>query len=203
MVMRLQELHPSAVHYPIALLPVSLAADALGLLTRNRSLLEVGRLTMPAAAASAAVAGVLGLIAQEVVRTDEEGAEMLVTHRTLNLGLIGMAAAMAAKRVRAKKPTMPYLAVGAAGVGAMIYSAYLGGQMVYDRGVGVRTAGGLREEVAPPLTHPREASVMSARHIVQGARHAAEETWGGQLVPTLVPDRAPAERRGGGGPEQT
>jgi uncharacterized membrane protein len=104
MAMRLQELHPSAVHYPIALLPVSLAADALGLLTGNRSLLEVGRLTMPAAAVSAAVAGVLGLIAQEVVDTDEEGAAMLATHRTLNLALIGVAGAMAMKRFGQKKP---------------------------------------------------------------------------------------------------
>src|SRR5690606_10448007 len=149
MAMRLQELHPSSVHYPIALLPVSLAADALGLLTHNRRLLEVGRLTMPLAAASAAVAGVLGLIAQEVVQTDEEGADMLVTHRTLNLGLIGIAAGMAVKRLGEKKPDVGYLAVGAVGLGAMIYSAYLGGQMVYDRGVGVRTAGGLREDLAP------------------------------------------------------
>jgi uncharacterized membrane protein len=192
MVMRLQELHPSSVHYPIALLPVSLAADALGLLTRSRSLLEVGRLTMPVAAASAALAGVFGLIAQEVVQTDDEAAEMLATHRTLNLGLIGLAGAMAVKRVGVKKPGLGYLAVGAAGLGAMIYSAYLGGQMVYDRGVGVRKAGGLREEVAPPLTHPREAAAMSARHIAQGARHAAEDTLSGQLVPTLVPDRVPA-----------
>src|SRR5690606_11711924 len=101
MVMRLQELHPSMVHYPIALLPVSLVADALGLLTRNRSLLEVGRLTMPVAAVSAAVAGVLGLIAQESVELDDEAMDMLISHRTLNLGLIGLGAAMAVKRMSA------------------------------------------------------------------------------------------------------
>lgn len=196
MAMRLQELHPSVVHYPIALLPVSLAADALGLLTRNRSLLELGRLTMPIAAASAAVAGVFGLIAQEVIDTDEEGMDMLITHRTLNLGLIGMAAAMAARRVTEKEPSPGYLAAGAAGVAAMIYSAYLGGQMVYDRGVGVRTAGGLREEVAPPLTQPGRAAAMSARHVAAGARHAVEESMTGDLVPTLIHVRGP---RGNGG----
>jgi uncharacterized membrane protein len=189
MAMRLQELHPSVVHYPIALLPVSLAADALGLITGNRSLLEVGRLTMPVAAASAAVAGVFGLIAQEVVETDEESAEMLVTHRTLNLTLIGLAGAMAMKRFGRREPAPGYLAVGALGLGAMIYSAYLGGQMVYDRGVGVRSAGGLREEVAPPLTEPARATRMSARHVATGARHAVEESLSGQLVPTLVPER--------------
>jgi len=193
MAMRIQELHPAAVHYPIALLPVSIAADTLGLLTRNRGLLEVGRLTMPVAAVSAAFAGVLGLIAQEAVQTDEEGAAMLATHRTLNLGLIGAAAAMAIKRVGQRKPHPAYLAVGAMGIVAMIYSAYLGGQMVYDKGVGVRTAGGLREEDAPPLTRPREATVTSARHVARGARHAVEESLEGQLVPAMLPDRRRAE----------
>lgn len=184
--MHLQELHPSSVHYPIALLPLSIAADAIGVITDNRSLLEVGRITMPIAAASAAVAGVLGLIAQEVVETDEAGMEMLITHRTLNLGLLGVAAAMAVHRIGRKKPGPGYLMAGAAGIGAMIYSAYLGGQMVYDRGVGVRTAGGLREEVAPPVRRVREATAQSAKHVVSGARHAAEETLSGELVPRLT-----------------
>src|SRR5690554_6378838 len=104
MAMRIQELHSAAVHYPIALLPVSIATDTLGLLTRNRGCVEVGRLTMPLAAVSAAIAGVLGLIAQEAVLTDEEGAAMLSNHRTLNLCFISDAAAMAIKRVGQRKP---------------------------------------------------------------------------------------------------
>jgi hypothetical protein len=79
--------------------------------------------------------------------------------------------------------------MGAIGLGAMIYSAYLGGQMVYDRGVGVRAAGGLHEEVAPPLTEPGRAARMSARHIATGARHAVKDSMAGQLVPTLMPER--------------
>ncbi len=178
MAMHLQELHPAAVHYPIALLPLSVAADALGLMTGNRSLLEVGRLTIPVAAASAAVAGVLGLVAQEVVRTDEESNEMLIMHRNLNLGLLGVATAMALKRFRQDKPDVGYLAIGAAGIGAMVYSAYLGGQMVYDRGVGVRPADGLLESEAPPITRPREAALATARHLVEGARHAVMDPIG-------------------------
>jgi uncharacterized membrane protein len=187
MAMRLQELHPATVHFPIALLPLSLGADVLGLLTRNRGLMEVGRLTMPIAAAASAVAGVLGLIAQEVVRTDDEAGDMLITHRTLNLGLIAMAGTMAVKRFGEKKPDVGYLAVGAVGLGAMFYSAYLGGQMVYDRGVGVAIAGGLRQEIAPPLTRPRDAATMSAKHIVRGAQRTVQELAAGQIAPNLVP----------------
>lgn len=186
MAMRLQELHPSVVHFPITLLPLSLGADALGRITRSRSLMEIGRMTMPLAAAGAAVAGIFGLIAQEAVRTDEEGAEMLATHRTLNMGLMAMTAAMAVKRFGQKKPDDGYLAVGAAGLAAMFYSAYLGGQMVYDRGVGVLRSGGVREEMAPPLTRPMDATVMSAKHVVRGAQHAVQDMASGQIAPTLV-----------------
>lgn len=183
--MRLQELHPSSVHYPIALLPLSVAADAIGTITDNKALLEVGRITMPVAAASAAVAGVLGLIAQEVVETDDEGMDMLVTHRTVNIGLLGVASAMAVYRLGRQRPGVGYLLTGAAGIGAMIYSAYLGGQMVYDRGVGVRAAGGVREEAAPPVHHVLEATRQSARHLVSGVRNTAKETMAGELVPAL------------------
>jgi uncharacterized membrane protein len=43
MAMRLQELHPSIVHFPIALLPTALAADALGPLSGSETLMEMGR----------------------------------------------------------------------------------------------------------------------------------------------------------------
>lgn len=189
MAMHLQELHPSSVHYPIALLPLSVAADAIGTLTGNRTLLDIGRLTIPIAAASAAVAGVLGLIAQEVVETDDEGMEMLVTHRTLNIGLLGVATAMAVYRAGRDRPGVGYLLTGAAGIGAMAYSAYLGGQMVYDRGVGVRTAGGLREEVAPPVRHILDAARQSARHVASGVRNTVEESMAGEFVPRLTSGR--------------
>lgn len=65
MSMRLHEIHPATVHAPITLLPLSLAADALGRLTRSDDLLELGRRTMPLAAAGAVVAGLAGLVAQE------------------------------------------------------------------------------------------------------------------------------------------
>ena len=108
MAMRLQELHPAVVHFPIAFLPLSLGTDVLGRLTGNRSLLEIGRMTMPLAAAGAAVAGIFGLVAQEVVRTDDEGAEMLATHRTLDRGVIALTAAMAVKRFGQRKPDDGY-----------------------------------------------------------------------------------------------
>ena len=95
MSMRLQELHPALVHYPIAPLPVALAADALGRATGSEVLLEIGKRGMALAAGSAAISAVAGLIAQETVRTDEVSHDLLVTHRTLNVGLVGLTTARA------------------------------------------------------------------------------------------------------------
>lgn len=177
MSMRLQEVHPSLVHYPLALLPTSLAADALGRLTGSRALLQLGRQTMPLAAGSALVAGVFGLVAQETVRTDEHTRELLVQHRNLNLGLIGLTAALAVKRMRSRKPSRGYLALGAGGIAAMFYSAYLGGHMVYEHGLGVSKAGGLREEQAPKLT-PEQAGEVARKtveHVRSGVRHTLQD----------------------------
>jgi uncharacterized membrane protein len=173
MSMRLQEIHPALVHYPLALLPAALTADALGRVTGSEGLLDLGRRLMPVAAASALAAGIFGLVAQESVRTDGTTSEMLATHRTLNLGLIGLAAVMAAKRWGESRPSLRYLALGAGGLAVMSYSAYLGGNMVYEHGVGVSSAGGLLESEAPEITTHNlgEVADVTADHIRTGIQH--------------------------------
>ncbi|HWC55794.1 MAG TPA: DUF2231 domain-containing protein, partial [Sphingomicrobium sp.] len=70
MAMKLHELHPSLVHFPLALLPLSIGADLLGRVTGSESLLDLGRRTMPLAAAGGLVAGVAGLMAQTEVKAE-------------------------------------------------------------------------------------------------------------------------------------
>lgn len=188
MSMRLQEVHPALVHFPIALLPLSIMADALGRATGSRSLLELGRLTMPVAAASAALAGIFGLVSQQVVELDDETTDLLITHRNLNLGAIVLTAAMAATRLRTRRPSLGYLAAGLAGMATVSYSAYLGGHMVYEHGVGVSEAGGLKEESAPPLL-PRtaaDATRLTGKHIRDGAAVTAQEFAEGKVAPWLT-----------------
>jgi uncharacterized membrane protein len=193
MSMRLQEIHPALVHFPIALLPTSIMADALGRATGNRSLLELGRLTMPVAAASAALAGIFGLVSQQAVELDDETTDLLITHRNLNLGAIALTAVMAATRMRARRPSLGYLAAGLAGMATVTYSAYLGGHMVYEHGVGVSEAGGLNEEMAPPLL-PRTAGAatrLTGKHIRDGVAITAREFGEGRIAPWItrgVPD---------------
>lgn len=188
MPMRLQELHPSLVHFPIALLPVALGADALGRLTGNETLLEVGKKGIALAAASGVVAGAAGFIAQQTVNLDDHTTDMLITHRDLNVGVVGLTALMAGWRAKRRRPTLGYLAAGLAGIGVVTYSAYLGGKMVYGHGVGVEPADGVRKDAAPLLDreHAEEATRLSARHLWEGLQVTAQEMSEGKIVPLLT-----------------
>lgn len=206
MAMRLQELHPALVHFPIALLPLAVGADLLGRATGNEALLRTGQRVMPLAAGAAAIAAVLGLVAQQEVNAEGEAHDLLVTHRTLNLGLLGVAAAMAWWRSSHDRPSAAYLALGLAGLGVMNYSAYLGGHMVYEHGVGVTAAGGVRDGGAPELSAGRapEVARTALSDLREGAAHAVEHLRKGDLVPALTGRAeaghggAPASRRDDG-----
>lgn len=88
MTIRIREIHPVLVHFPIALLPLALAADWVGRLVRRPALMELGKKLMPAAAASAALSGAAGLVAQSAVKAEGPAHDLLVTHRNLNIGLL-------------------------------------------------------------------------------------------------------------------
>lgn len=198
MAMRLQELHPALVHYPLALLPATLGADAVGRITGNRFLLEVGRRGMPLAAGSAVVAGLAGLIAQEAVEVREEAHPTLTTHRNLNLGLTALTLVLANKRLHRTRPSWVYLLAGAAGLGVMAYSAYLGGHMVYAQGVGVKPAGGIKEGEAPEIRadNAGEVARLAAHHLEHGARHAWKHLREGEVAPTLTADHGKDQSHG-------
>lgn len=189
MPMKLHEVHPALVHFPLTLLPLSVGADLLGRLTGSERLLEMGRRMMPVAAASGLVAGAAGLMAQTEVEAEGKALDMLKTHRTLNLGLVAMAGAMTAYRSRTEKPGIGYLAVGLAGLAALTYSAYLGGAMVYHDGVGVEAADGLRKEPAvPELSHKQAKRALrtAATDVAKGIQLTVEESAKGDLVPVLT-----------------
>jgi uncharacterized membrane protein len=197
MTLRLQEIHPSLVHFPIALFPDSIGADAVGRATGNRGLLETARHTIELAAVGAALAGVSGLVAQEEVNVEGETMDMLITHRNLNIAATLVMGALALWRSRRYRPSLGYLGLGLAGVGALTYSAYLGGSLVYKHGVGVKRAGGQHRENPPELGETGESAAFAkdaAVDLVHGVKHLGKETVEGKIVPSLT---AGARRRSG------
>jgi uncharacterized membrane protein len=174
---RLNELHPSLVHFPIALMPVAIGADLLARVTGSRRLADLGRMLMPVAAASAAVSAAAGLVAAVEANAQGKAGDILVTHRNINLSLTAVTAAMAVWRLREDEVGPGYLALGVAGLGAMGYSAYLGGKMTYEHGIGVKPADGLRDGDSPEL---------APGHLTEAARRAADDLKAS--IPPLVAD---------------
>ena len=186
--MRLHEIHPAIVHFPIALLPTALGADALGRASGNAALMGMGRRAMALTAVSAAISGVAGLIAQEEVRAEGRARDLLITHRNLNIVFTTKTAALALKRSRRSRPSRGYLAVGLAALGLVSYTGYIGSHMVYEYGVGVKEAGGIPEGASPELEPGNMGDVArrAAGDIRQGLARAAQEIANGELVPALT-----------------
>jgi uncharacterized membrane protein len=184
--LRLHEVHPSVVHFPLAMVPLTLALDAIGWLTDRPAFCDTARALMPVAAGSAMVAGAAGLLAQESVRAEGKAHDLLVTHRNLNLGLTAAVTGLAAMRMRRSEPTAAYLLTGLLGVVGMMYTAYLGGKMVYARRVGVEPDG-VRPGESPPigLRNLGRVARTSARHVKDGVEHIAQDTRRGELAPAL------------------
>lgn len=190
MSVRLQEVHPSLVHYPIALLPLAIGADLAGRLTHSRQLLQVGKWAMAFTAGAAALTAASGLVAQQEVNVEGHALDVLITHRNLNLAVTGAAALMAARRFSERRPGAGYLAAGLAAIGAVAYSAYLGGHMVYELGVGVKAAGGTNPKGVPKLAGGQmaHAARVAGRDLVEGARTTVTELREGKLVPAMSHD---------------
>ncbi|QDG53516.1 DUF2231 domain-containing protein [Persicimonas caeni] len=193
MAYRLHEVHPSLVHYPLTLLPISVGADLVGTLTGSDKLKEIGRLSMAAGAVSALFAGLAGLVAQEEVDLDNEEAHgMLTSHRNLNLGLMAGSALMAWQRSRSE-PGPGYLAAGVGSIAGLMWSAYLGGKLVYKHGAGVERAGGVLEGESPEFRRGQTADLFrkTGRHLKVGSSHTVEHLKEGEIAPVM------RERRGG------
>lgn len=188
MAIGLQEMHPALVHFPIALLPLAVGADAVGSVTGNESAFSFGQKAICVAAAGAVASAVTGLIAGEEVNVEGSSQDMLMTHRNMNfiatLAVIGMAI----WRIKHRKPNAAYLGVGAAGVGILAYTAFLGGKLVYDVGVGVEPAHGVYRPDAPTLKSGHIALFIktAGTDLVHGVKHMVEEAAKGELAPTVM-----------------
>jgi uncharacterized membrane protein len=188
MAVRLQQMHPALVHFPIAVLPLAVGADLLGCMTGSKSLLSFGQKAICVAAAGAVASAVTGLIAGEEVNVKDASQDILMTHRNLNFVATVVASCMAVWRAQHRRPTALYLGAGAAGIGVVTYTAYLGGKLVYDIGVGVEPAHGVYRADAPVLKTGQIGAFFrtAGTDLVHGVQHMIEELRAGKFVPTIV-----------------
>jgi uncharacterized membrane protein len=198
MALRLQELHPTLVHLPLAFLPLAVGSEILGALTGRPAFRTFGRRAITVAAVGAAASAITGLIAGEEVNVEGESRDMLMTHRNLNVTATMVAIAMALWRRRVEKADLAYLATGLAGIGVVSYTAYIGGQLVYEHGVGVDPAKGVWRPDAPQLKRAQLGRFVhdAAVDVWHGIRHMGQELRQGKIVPALTRHTSPPAATG-------
>jgi uncharacterized membrane protein len=168
--MRVHELHAAAVHAPLVLVPTAAAIDLAAALSGDRRVARVGRTFWWLGTGSGVLAGVAGLAASQEVRAeDPETTDMMWLHGVGNFALLLGAFGIATWRSR-KPPSVAQATLGLLASAASGYTAYLGGKMVYERGVGVLpmpryTGAGVQD--SPPVLS-RTAPLALLRDAVRG-----------------------------------
>lgn len=135
--MLLHELHPAVVHVPLALLPTAAVADLIAVTTGDRAWAKVARRVWVAGTLGGVFAGVAGLAASQEVRMDSPRArDMTFLHGVGNAVILMGAMGVTAWRLK-REPTVLSTVLGLAACGLAVYTASLGGKMVYELGVGI------------------------------------------------------------------
>ena len=170
--MRLHELHASAVHTPLGLLPTAATFDLAAALSGSRSLARTGATLWWAGSLSAVFAGIAGLAASQEVKAYEKTThDAMLVHGLANTGVTVVALGMSVWRAR-HRPTLLSTLVGFGAVAATFWTAFLGGEIVYARGVGVKPAGGVADS---PELLSREAPARLVRDAARGLGWALRE----------------------------
>jgi uncharacterized membrane protein len=188
--MLLHELHPSVVHAPLALLPTATVADLIALSTGDRAWERVGRRFWVAGSLSALFAGVAGLAASQQVRMREPHARDMVFLHGAGNALITLGALGVALWRQANRPSAAQCALAAGAVGAALYTATLGGKMVYELGVGINAMPA--DQAQGTLKGPALLSPEAPAALVRDA--AAGVRWLLGRVRTLVSGAQPLAR---------
>lgn len=153
-------LHPAIVHFPIALLIVSVVLDALGLLFRQAGLTRAGFATLIAGGLGAGAAALTGP-AEDA--KDAASRTLLAQHELF--ALITVLVSLILIGVRIGNPgglrgtaAFGYLAGGVVLILAVTATGYRGGEMAYGHGVGV-----LQMQGAPASDQPNEVLELWAK----------------------------------------
>ncbi len=138
-------LHMVVVHFPVALLPVSLLCDVLGWIGGSRDLHAVGRWTLWLGAIAAGVAVWTGIDGADDIHAyvTDAAEELMTQHMNLQLGTLGAAVGLSFWRLVVGTPYPErggavYFVIAAAMIVNLLAASDLGGQMVFVHGVAVR-----------------------------------------------------------------
>jgi uncharacterized membrane protein len=163
------ELHPMLVHAPLVLLPITAGVET-GAATSSWpvcvALDRVARRLWWVTAGSALGAGLAGLAASREVRVEDDRAEdAMFVHGLGNFALLLSAFGVATWRT-SHRASLTTAVLGLGAVGASLYTGWLGGNLVYVHGLGVKSSVAGPGDRTPLLS--AEAPVRLAKDAVAG-----------------------------------
>ena len=135
--------HPICVHFATALTIFGLVLDWAGSWRQQGQWQHAGRLSFFAGVVAMGLAVLSGWIEQELPRPasafDAQIQDLLFYHEYLGYGLLGvfLVLAIARSRIRARLPAV-FVILSVLGLAGLVVQGYLGGEMVYRYGAGVR-----------------------------------------------------------------
>ncbi len=135
--------HPICVHFATALTVFGLLLDCVGSWCRQERWQHAGRLGFFAGVVAIGLAVLSGWIEQELPRPasafDAQIQDVLFYNEYLGYGLLGLflVLAIARLRIHGRLPTM-FVVLSLLGLGGLVVQGYLGGELVYRYGAGVR-----------------------------------------------------------------
>lgn len=180
MKMLLHELHPAVIHTPLGLLPTATVADLIAVTRGDRAWARVGRRLWVAGTLSALFSGLAGLAASQEVRLGEPRARDMVFLHGLGNALVTLGAVGVTLWRLGRPPSRGSCVLGLAANVAAVYTATLGGKMVYELGVGINPMpadGAVGTLKGPPLLS-REAPRALLRDALLGVRWLLGRTRG-------------------------
>jgi len=139
-------IHPAVVHYPIALMTLSVIADVLGYFTNSPTLQATGTWALFGAGIGAAVAIIAGLIDMKRAKIKHAAHERLHNHMKVGLLLFGAIVVLTIWRwVITLDPHhglgWSYLIPAFVVLALTLFQGWLGGELVFTDGVGVALTG--------------------------------------------------------------
>ena len=137
----MESLHPMVVHFPIGLLLTALLIETLALLMKKPAWHRVSLWNLTLGTLAAAVAVLTGRQAMAAAKHSMEIHRIMELHERLGSLVLSLVAVIAGWRLIAKdrfRGGFRWVSWGLLAIvcGTMAFSAYLGGRMVYEFGVG-------------------------------------------------------------------
>ncbi|MGI8470556.1 MAG: DUF2231 domain-containing protein [Pyrinomonadaceae bacterium] len=138
--------HPAIVHFPIALVTLSVLADLFGYIFNSDSLRGAGWWSLLGAAIGGALAVVAGLYDMNREKIEHEAHERVHVHMKVGFVVLAVVAVLTLWRWwiyanNANAVSIVYLVVAFLVLGLTMFQGYLGDELVFADGAGVAPTG--------------------------------------------------------------